>query len=324
MHPDNVVSQLPVPLSVRGAQVNGSVEILRLLAAWGIVWFHAGNTGRSIGYAGLPLFCVIMIALATNANSKGKTLATVVWRRAERLLVPWVIWSLLYAIAKVAEALVEHTAISHEFSWWMLSTGPSLHLWFLPFAFFSTSAAYLLVQALGRRSGRVLFWALVLTLPSLGYLSASIVSQGDLSIPFLQWCFAFPSVMLGMIVGIRGKRFDNAIIVGAILATALLAFMGGFLSWSIPFAIGGLAAMIGWVFPLPAGNSVRFLGELALPIYLIHPLIISLVSLTPIDQLAGDVQGVVVVCFSTVYAIVHVCIGVLAGRAAFSTQATAG
>ncbi|MFH1718755.1 MAG: hypothetical protein ABIF19_15475, partial [Planctomycetota bacterium] len=41
-----------------------NVERLRILAIFGIIWFHTeGAFGRSVGYAGLPVFIMIFCAL---------------------------------------------------------------------------------------------------------------------------------------------------------------------------------------------------------------------------------------------------------------------
>ena len=57
------------PLTTKTDQLNhiANVEGLRILAGFGIVWFHTENAlGKSIGYAGLPVFLIIFCALTVS------------------------------------------------------------------------------------------------------------------------------------------------------------------------------------------------------------------------------------------------------------------
>ena len=71
--------------------------------------------------------------------------------RARRLLMPWLVWSVVYGGVKLAEALVEGQPLGSAFAPWMLLTGPAIHLWFLPFAF----AASLVLPGLMRISPQI-------------------------------------------------------------------------------------------------------------------------------------------------------------------------
>lgn len=96
--------------------------------------FHAGAPGRGVGYAALPFFLMTLILLALPA-AQSKEFGPFAKDRARRLLIPWLIWSAIYAAFKLLEVVWHHKPLGSEFSATMLLTGTSLHLWFLPFAY---------------------------------------------------------------------------------------------------------------------------------------------------------------------------------------------
>jgi fucose 4-O-acetylase-like acetyltransferase len=89
------------------------------------VWFHTEAPGYLAAYAALPFF-LVLLALPSRARIK---------ERARRLLVPFAIWSAICALFLV---LISAKNGQDLFGWWrpqMIVMGPSIHLWFLPFAF---------------------------------------------------------------------------------------------------------------------------------------------------------------------------------------------
>ena len=115
-------------------QRNGTLDYARLLAAFGIVFFHAGAPGGAIGYAALPFFLMLLVVLAFPGAVR-VSFPAYLRGRVQRLLVPWVIWSGVYGVLKLAELVVTGAPFGSEFSLNMILTGTALHLWFLPFAF---------------------------------------------------------------------------------------------------------------------------------------------------------------------------------------------
>ena len=86
---------------------NGLLDLAKWVGSIGIVWFHIGLPGADIGYAALPFFVAYLAYFGV-----GRPLAD----RARRLLVPWVIWSAIFAVAKVLQAMALGTPIAEEFS----------------------------------------------------------------------------------------------------------------------------------------------------------------------------------------------------------------
>ena len=134
-------------------QRNATYDYARLLAAFGIVQFHAGAPGGAFGYAALPFFLMLMLIMAVPAASVSD-LRPYAQRRAQRLLRPWLIWSGIYAALKLVEVWLTPRTISDEFALHMILTGPAIHLWFLPFAFVCCLLIHPLVR-LAREGKRV-------------------------------------------------------------------------------------------------------------------------------------------------------------------------
>src|SRR5271169_4081835 len=89
------------------------IEWLRFVSCLGIVWFHMHAYGASVGYGGLPALMAISVALA--ARPRHESAATVFAKRAKILLVPWLFWSVVYAIPLVRIELIRHGSMNSYF-----------------------------------------------------------------------------------------------------------------------------------------------------------------------------------------------------------------
>lgn len=234
----------------RESKRNGSIDLLRWLGAIGIVWFHMRLPGGWIGYAALPFFVVLLVYFGPEKPLRD---------RAIRLLTPWLIWSAVYALVVLAQALLKGLPLREEFHAWMLLTGPVLHLWFLPFSFL------FLVVFRGLRGPILAVTALI---GAFGTLWAS--NHLVLPIPLSQWSFAFPAAFLGLAM----FRFKRPVVLAVgTAAVCMLLFYG--LGWSVAvpqLLIASVALAAAFAFPLPASPPVVFLSGLALGVYLMHPL----------------------------------------------------
>lgn len=208
---------------------NGSVEVARFIAAIGIVWFHEQVIGGQIGLAGLSVFTVFVVFYA-----KGGT----------PILKIWAAWSLLYLLANLADVVLTGQAFEQKFHFWMILTGPSLHLWFLPFAF----AVVWIVK-----KGPVGIALLAL----LAVLGALI---DPTEIPLAQYNSVLPPAIFGALLA---QRYMPIV---ALLGVAAFAFTG-----YTPWILGCGAAALALLYTTPATNLTTFLGRISLPIYLAHP-----------------------------------------------------
>src|SRR5262245_31319900 len=83
----------PPAESVRGlAEHIAAFDYLRVIAACGIVWFHADGVvpRRGIGYAGLPVFVALTFFLLARGVST-QSLPSFTRKRVRRLAVPFVV-----------------------------------------------------------------------------------------------------------------------------------------------------------------------------------------------------------------------------------------
>lgn len=261
---------------------NATYDYARLLAAFGIVLFHADGPGAQVGYAALPFFLMLMISLslpAAQTQSFGRYART----RAQRLLVPWLLWSGIYGILKLAEVLATSATWGDEFRLHMLLTGPALHLWFLPAAF----VACLAIQPVVRRQPAfdgadqtaptdqtTLAIAVALSFAALALLG--LRQDQALPVPLAQWAYVAPAACLGLALALHRAQ--------PLMALALtVGFIGG--AWALGWhqglpqiALAALMLILCGVIRLPATRLSALAAQFSLGIYLAHPLVFSLLE----------------------------------------------
>jgi len=130
-----------------------SIDLLRILAVVGIIWFHTeGAPHRDIGYAALPVFLLLFFALITK---QGQTYSTrrFLKRRWDRLLKPWLFWSVVYGVGRVTQAACDRdlSCLANLLSTETFLAGTYIHLWYLPYVF----ASGLLLHVLNRPISKI-------------------------------------------------------------------------------------------------------------------------------------------------------------------------
>lgn len=274
-------------------QRRAGVEWLRLAACFGVVLFHLEAAGGRIGVGGLAAFMVVAIAFAalpSRETTTGKIWST----RFRRLGWPWLFWSAIYTLAKIAQAVVEGRGIATEFNWSMLLTGPRIHLWYLPFALVLTALA-----RDGVRRGVV-----KLTPPWLfGYALSSVVliplsawlarATADI-IPLHQWIFMAPAIPIGLaLAGCSAVHRRGAGLPLWIGGAVLIGWAGAWFlqaefaleTWGLapPYVAGVGACLIAWYAPFSAGPRLCKLSDLAFGAYLSHLLVASALPIVGVD-----------------------------------------
>jgi hypothetical protein len=240
---ENVASR---PAAARTIGRNGLIDALRFFAAAGIVIFHAKAPGAAIGYAALPLFTIYLAHFATSNLD-----------RAVYFFRLWLIWSLIYGSLKVADSLLSGGSWQQEFVPSMILTGPSIHLWFLPFA----AVVVLLIDV----ARRVFIVPAALVASVLAFWGSS---QGNLAVPLSQWIFVLPSLAFGIVLYRRSALPAAAIVIA-------VAWAFGWTSGLLQFAIAICLAVATKHLFLPATWLTDRMRDSALGIYLIHPIFIS-------------------------------------------------
>lgn len=240
---------------------NASYDYARLLAAFGIVLFHSGVPGARWGYGGLPFFLVMLGAFVAPMAARMTTTAFA-RARSRRLLVPWLAWSAVYLALMVAQ---DGPAALARLDASMLLTGPALHLWFLPFAFVAGVGLHALARAVGPRT---LGWIGA----GAAWLFLGLSQAGPWPVPLAQWLFALPALGLGLLLSTETPArqvLGVALVLGGALA----------LGWTAdftPLLIGLAAFVLCRAVPLPETPRTRALADVALTVYLAHPLVQTL------------------------------------------------
>ncbi|AML53375.1 acyltransferase family protein [Falsihalocynthiibacter arcticus] len=247
-----------------------SYDYARFIAAVGIVVFHAGSFGATIGYAALPFFLMLIIYNGWKSAASADFLRYINGR-AERLLKPWLAWSAVYGVLKLVEVAVADTTLSDEFAPYMLLTGPAIHLWFLPFAFAICLLLWPLTRMGAMPVGVVAFCvALVLQ----GY-----IQEQNLPIPLAQWAHVAPAVCLGFSLAAISRR------VAIVCAFTGLSFVFGWTAGLLQTTLAALSIIAcGWII-VPRTPISKKLAAASMGIYLVHPLVFSVFQRTvPLEK----------------------------------------
>lgn len=272
---------VPASVSLPAERIAG-IDLLRILAAVGIVWFHTdGAPHREIGYAGLPMFLLIFFSLIT--RDFGTTTTHFLRRRWNRLLKPWLFWSAVYGACHLIRAAhtVDVTELRAVFSLSTLVTGTSIHLWYLPYAF----ASGLLAFAINHRMREIdhVVVAMMMTLAGMLTLAGCAVVMTGYTAPqpLSQWEFGFAAIPLGLAIGrclmIPSRSLRRTLLAGIGLAVlvegqVLRVFDVGALG--SPYGIGTVLVCTAYCLETRGNIVVLALAPLTFGIYLIHPLVI--------------------------------------------------
>lgn len=256
---------------------------MRVLAALGIVWFHTdGAPYRQIGYAGLPVFLLIFFSLITSRSGADPTVAFLK-RRWNRLLKPWLFWSLLYGVVRLAKGacLGGQDSFREMLSYETALAGTHVHLWYLPFAFVSGFLVYLFNRQTLRLNDAVVVFAatgaglLMLTVDAVGLSTCHLMS------PLPQWGFGLAAVPLGFAIGRSlmvpsywRQRFFLAAISLMTLVTSLVLTAFCHASSVVLYSLAVMLVSLAYCWRTNGNAVVTALASLTFGVYLVHPLII--------------------------------------------------
>jgi surface polysaccharide O-acyltransferase-like enzyme len=283
------------------------VDLLRIMAAVGIIWFHMeGAPHRGIGYAGLPVFLLIFFSLVTR-QSPARTTVEFVSRRWQRLLKPWLFWSLVYGSCQLAKAAATadwhplHEILSVK----TLFIGTWVHLWYLPYAFVLGLLLHVLNQRISAvnpdaqrrcgpdaqpdRTAALRAWgghvAVVVTATVVGVVTlaacAAHLAGRALTPPLPQWEFGLATIPLGLAVGRslavpsrRAQAWLLLMIAGATVGVSALLTSLGFRSMAVPYSLAVVLVCLAYLWPVRSNAFISAVAPLTFGIYLIHPLVI--------------------------------------------------
>lgn len=259
-----------------------NIDRLRILAAFGIVWFHTeGAPYRLIGYAGLPIFLLAFFSLIVR-NARADDTACFAKRRWNRLIIPWLFWSVAYGVCKSAKAIwmTDMDALRGVLSIESLIAGTHIHLWYLPYAFLLG----LLIHEVNRRTSRVNDTAVVLAATATGIFLLAARPLGlfayCISPPLPQWSFGLAAAPLGFAIGRcllidshdSRRQLLSVVTLPTLLACIILTWAGS-TSPAVPYGLAIGLVYIAYAWPVRGDRVAAAIAPLTFGIYLIHPLI---------------------------------------------------
>jgi peptidoglycan/LPS O-acetylase OafA/YrhL len=109
----------------------------------------------------------------------------------------------------------------------------------------------------------------------------------SINTPFAQWLFALPSIPMGYFLG-SAVRFVKpsfrlvlfGLLLAAVYLVCLSLFWLGDINMVVPYGVGTLLTVLAYNVSFPFTETLRRLGSLTYGIYLIHPLVSSVVNVT--------------------------------------------
>ena len=256
----------------KGAEYRRAIDLLRFLAAGGIVLDHSLAWGV-VGYPALGLFLILTsyFGVGSYRRSGGANF----WAsRAKRILIPWLFWCAVYRVIWEVVSDEPFQLLSNPFT---LLIGPSIHLWFLPFAAF----ALIFIPAIARdveTRGQLTIAciALVPLAVILGLIHAKTGLQGwelggsPVPQPVPQGAFSLPIYVWGALAAVAHR-------LGAPHLTLLSAAVGSVillaLDWNMAsYQLILCAVLFELTFRLRwQGEWMTKLAGYAFGIYLLHP-----------------------------------------------------
>ncbi|MRW86250.1 acyltransferase family protein [Pseudoduganella sp. FT26W] len=241
------------------------IELLRVLSAFGIVWYHTATIGRDVAYSGLIAFLIISMYFAAQSGSPPKSVA----RRARVLLVPWLVWCVFYGLLNLT---LHKPFLSLEHGWIAgLLVGTSIHLWYLPFIFVCIVAFDQIKDKVNQHT--LSYACILLAALTLGFCDFWRKPSLAFDYPYAQYAHAMDGVLLGVFFANCHalSRQACAIAIGVVLVLIVFFAMPS-PGMGVPYLFGLTAAAVTLLLPWDRyiHFDIRWLSECTLGIYLSH------------------------------------------------------
>jgi fucose 4-O-acetylase-like acetyltransferase len=119
------------------------IDSARVFATLGVIWTHVaevqGHPPRvaALGRFGTSFYILaaVLFAYRSRVSGPARPFRDELRMRFRRLVVPYVLWSLLYGVLYYRYGISIGEGWSKIAEWWGPLAGTARHLWFLPFAF---------------------------------------------------------------------------------------------------------------------------------------------------------------------------------------------
>ncbi len=225
-----------------------------------------------MSYAGLIIFLILSMYLAGTGNRSGHSR---LYRRVERLLIPWTVWFVIYGVLNI----IVHKPIipmDHGTIAGILS-GPRIHLWYVPFIFLCLA----LFDLVGNYASRVSI-AIASAALAIIVLSSTAVWRFEsiqLGYPFAQYAHALAGVFIGAFFsnyGLLPKRLGIFLLLGMVVAAVSAIPYEGV---GIPYLMGIVAGCILALRIFEKISIIDFsaVSQCTLGIYFLHIILLSVI-----------------------------------------------
>jgi Acyltransferase family len=255
---------------------NALVDYARFLGAIAIIYFHLKLPSGQYGLTALSMFTTLAFYYLSSSTG-GVSLGDSTLLRAKRIMIPWLVWSIIYGLLKVLDTWAYPHPLAEEFSWWMLLTGTAIHLWFLPYLFLSGTLALGVFKFIDLSKLSIL--ALSAAYVVLCLLASFVLQQGKVGVPFVQWLSVLPASVLGIVLSTRPLNSSHFLGFSALsFLTFAFQLSSGLTAGSIQLLISSLISIAALSFTLSRTPFSRDLAKSSLGVYLVHPLVASLLT----------------------------------------------
>jgi len=271
------------------------IDLVRLVAAYGIVWLHTPRApgleaSRALGRFAVPffIFCAVYLVFEGLRRDPRRTFVQYARARFLQIYVPFLAWSGVYLSFKLTKRLLVPEQPNDFPGIEILWVGGFYHLWFMPFILVVSLLAFMLGKMTVARNRLELTVGAAASVAGLLLAitpTVRIIAPDDVSgrlavdaLPAVCWAVAL-GVLLRRPAG-RCLEGPIAAIVGLALATGATAWMWRFGDAKLAATLGGLGFMLVALVPvrLPCIARLARLGPLAYGIYLSHMLFIKILE----------------------------------------------
>jgi len=242
----------------------GDIELIRIIGAFGIVWYHSGSIGHEIAYSGLVIFIILSMYLdGINRTDNFDFL-----QKVRRILVPWLVWFIIYGVinyvTKKPIVSIQNGLISGVLS------GTQIHLWYMPFIFICL-ILFRLCRKFIQNNHIAYIGALISTFI---LLSSPLWREKSLQFgyPFSQYVHASAGVAIGIFFSQFHSIKKSIAIILYLLVSLSSIFAISVVGVGVPYFIGILVSsvLISDFYKQNVSASVEFISRNTLGIYFIH------------------------------------------------------
>jgi peptidoglycan/LPS O-acetylase OafA/YrhL len=275
-----------------------SIDVIRLIAAAGIIFVHAAKSEPLISIGHLFRFAVPFYLFASLyfqsqslRRNSDRPLGKYIASRFRRLYLPFLAWSIIYLLARNVRHLTVLRSGLVDLEFGMLWRGTEYHLWFLPFLLIWSIILAVAHWGLLRRN-RAWRWPLIFVTVAAGLAVAFIPMPSSwnevfpsTTYAYVQWWRALPAACWGfafalfMTMGPRIYEVPWYLGVGGIVLTVVCSIQQALYGIQlIPRALTGLGCMLTSLMPWSRGRVVTVLahfGRYSYGIYLCHVLVLE-------------------------------------------------